>query len=94
VGSISEEIENMAKFKVTDHFMVPDHILLSEKDVETVLKQYKITRDQLPKIKQSDPCIRSLEAKGEVTDPGKIVKIVRKSETAGEVVAYRVIIEG
>ena len=84
----------MAKFKVSDHFMVPEHILLNDKEAEAVMKQYKIKRDQLPKIKQSDPCIRSLEAKGEVTDPGKIVRIVRKSETAGEVVAYRVIIEG
>jgi DNA-directed RNA polymerase subunit H len=84
----------MAKFKVSDHFMVPEHILLNAKETEAVMKQYKITRDQLPKIKQSDPCIRAIEAKGEVTEPGKIIKIVRKSETAGEVVAYRVIIEG
>jgi len=84
----------MAKFKVSDHFMVPEHILLTAKETEVVMKQYKIARDQLPKIKQSDPCIRAIEAKGSVTEPGMIIKIVRKSETAGEVVAYRVIIEG
>jgi len=84
----------MAKFKVTDHFMVPEHVVLDPKEAESVLKQYKITRDQLPKIKQSDPCLRALEAKGDNTDPGRIVKIRRKSDTAGEVIAYRVIIEG
>ena len=84
----------MAKFKVTDHFMVPEHILLTEKEAEAVLKQYKIQRDQLPRIRQSDPCIRAIEARGEVTDPGKLVKIVRRSDTAGESVAYRVITDG
>ena len=84
----------MAKFKVSDHFMVPEHILLTDKEAEAIMKQYKIDHDQLPKIKQSDPCIRAIEAKGELPDIGKIIKIVRKSETAGEVVAYRVIIEG
>lgn len=84
----------MAKFKVTDHFMVPEHTILEPKEAEGVLKQYKIVRDQLPKIKQSDPCIRALEAKGDNTDQGRIVRIRRKSDTAGEAIAYRVIIEG
>lgn len=84
----------MAKFKVSDHFMVPEHTILDQKELEAIMKQYKITRDHLPKIKQSDPCIRALEAKGENTDPGHVVRIRRKSDTAGEVIAYRVIIEG
>ena len=84
----------MAKFKVSDHFLVPDHVLLDPKEEKKVLKEYGITKDHLPKIRQSDPCIRAIEAKGDPVDPGRIVKIVRRSETAGEAVAYRIVVEG
>lgn len=84
----------MAKFKVTDHKMVPDHILLTSKEEKEICKKYCITKDHLPKIRQSDPCIRSLEARGEPIIPGRVLKIVRRSETAGVAIAYRVVIEG
>lgn len=84
----------MAKFKVSDHFLVPEHILLDSKEEKKVLKEYNITKEHLPKIRSSDPCIRALEVQlGKNIDPGSIVKIVRRSETAGESVAYRIVIE-
>jgi len=84
----------MAKFKVSDHFLVPEHILLEKKEEKKVLKKYRIMKEHLPKIRQSDPCIRAIEAKGDPVDPGRIVKIVRKSETAGVAIAYRIVVEG
>jgi DNA-directed RNA polymerase subunit H len=84
----------MAKFKVSDHFLVPEHILLDKKEEEKVLNEFKITKEHLPKIRQSDPCIRAIEAKGETVEPGMMVRIIRKSDTAGEAVAYRVVVEG
>jgi DNA-directed RNA polymerase subunit H len=76
------------KFNVLEHQLVPEHILLSEEEVEEVLTRYKITRGQLPKIKTSDVVVKQIEAK-----PGDVLKIVRKSLTAGKAIAYRLVIE-
>jgi DNA-directed RNA polymerase subunit H len=42
----------------------------------------------LPRILETDPAIKEMSPK-----PGDVVKIVRKSETAGESVYYRVVIK-
>lgn len=80
----------MAKvFDVMKHELVPRHEVLSEADAQAVLQKYGITPDQLPKIYASDPAARAIRAR-----PGQIVKIKRKSPTAGEHIAYRLVIEG
>jgi len=71
------------------HDLVPKHELLNEKDKEELLKQYGIELKQLPRILVSDPAIKELGAK-----VGDVVKIVRKSETAGEYKYFRVVIKG
>jgi DNA-directed RNA polymerase subunit H len=68
--------------------LVPEHILLTEEEAAEVLKRYNITPGQLPKIKTSDVVVKQIGAK-----PGDILKITRKSLTAGKAVAYRLIIE-
>ena len=79
---------------VLGHILVPDHIPLSDKESKEVLEKYCITKDQLPKIHISDPAIRDMDrGKGEVKE-GDIVKIIRKSKTAGESIAYRLVIGG
>ena len=70
---------------------MPEHHLLSEEDSDAVLTQLGMTRDQLPKIKKSDAGIKVLESVHGPIDEGRIVKIVRKSETAEEFVAYRLV---
>ncbi len=51
-------------------------------------------REQLPKIKRSDPAIRLLERSlGETIEEGRVVKVIRRSHTAGVFVAYRVVVE-
>ena len=69
--------------------MVPKHVLLNQDEAERVLNKYRIKPYQLPKINTSDPAVRAIKAQ-----PGDIVKILRKSHTAGEAVAYRYVIEG
>ena len=60
-----------------------------------MLSEKGITRDQLPKIKQSDPGIKVLEnIHGRPIEEGSVIKIVRKSETAQEFVAYRLVTRG
>ncbi|MEM2167897.1 MAG: DNA-directed RNA polymerase subunit H, partial [Candidatus Bathyarchaeia archaeon] len=54
-----------------------------------VLEKYRIEPYKLPRIKTSDPIIRVIGAK-----PGDIVKITRRSPTAGESVYYRYVVEG
>jgi len=70
------------------HELVPEHIVLSEKESEEVLKKYNVRYDQLPKILSTDPVAISIGAK-----PGQIIKIIRKSPTAEQAVVYRVVIE-
>jgi DNA-directed RNA polymerase subunit H len=68
--------------------LVPEHTLLTEEEAAIVLKKYNITPGQLPKIKTSDVVVKQMGVK-----PGDILKITRKSLTAGKAVAYRLVIE-
>lgn len=77
------------KFDLFDHVLVPNHLLLSEEEAKEVLKKYRIKPYQLPHLKASDPAARAIEAK-----TGSIIKIIRKSPTAGEAIAYRYVIDG
>ena len=84
-------------FNILEHTLVPEHILLSEEEAAKVLADLKLTKDQLPKIRKSDAAIRALERTntvGHPIEPGSIIKVVRKSETAEEFVAYRVVVVG
>jgi len=76
------------KFNVLEHELVPDHVLLSEDEVAEVLNKYNISKGQLPKIKSSDVVVKQIDAK-----PGDVVKITRKSLTAGTATAYRLVID-
>ncbi|MEE9115902.1 MAG: DNA-directed RNA polymerase subunit H [Thermoplasmata archaeon] len=78
-------------FNVMEHQLVPEHRLLSEKEAQKVLSDLKISKEQLPKIKFTDPCIKILGQNEEVKE-GMVVKITRASPTAGRSMAYRLII--
>ena len=76
------------------HILVSEHHLLSEEEAEVVLSQLKVERDKLPKIKMDDPAIQYLASiHGEIKE-GSVIRIIRKSETAGEFIAYRLVIKG
>ncbi len=76
------------KISSLKHTLVPEHILLSEEEAKLVLEKYRVRPSQLLFIKSSDPAARDIKAK-----PGDIIKVVRKSSTAGEAIAYRYVIE-
>jgi len=82
------------EFNVLEHELVPEHHLLNEKDAEKILKGLKLTKDQLPKMKLSDPCIRALDAISGPVNEGMVVKIVRRSSTSGISVCYRLVVRG
>ncbi len=77
----------MANFDVTQHFMVPKHLILSDKEAESLLEQFKVTRDELPKIKISDPAIVNLKPK-----LGDIVRIEKESIFKDPINYYRVVV--
>ena len=78
-------------FNVMEHQLVPEHRLLNEKQVQKVTSDLKISKEQLPKIKFADPCIKILSQNHEVKE-GMVAEITRASETAGRSKAYRLII--
>jgi len=76
------------KFKVDKHILIPKHSKLSESQKEKLLEKYNISVKELPRILKTDPAIISLGAK-----PGDVIKITRKSQTAGEAIFYRVVVD-
>ena len=68
---------------------INQHVKLSEKEKEAVFKKYNITLTELPKILKDDPAIQGLGAKS-----GDVIKIVRKSLTAGESLIHKYVVEG
>ena len=81
------------EFNVLEHEMVPEHHLLSKEEEAEVLKRYGIGKDQLPKIRKNDPCIKTLEEiLDEDIEEGRLIKIVRINAIAGVSEAYRVVV--
>lgn len=76
------------KIDIFSHELVPKHILLGKEEAEKLLNELNIYPEQLPWIKKSDPAAVAIGAK-----PGDIIKIIRKSSTAGEVVIYRYVVD-
>src|SRR5439155_27068993 len=77
---------------VLEHQLVPEHRLVPEEEAERVLKALNITRDQLPKIRKSDPVIQVLEKIEGPIEEGRIIRVTRVSGTAGVSEAYRLVI--
>ncbi|TLZ70832.1 MAG: DNA-directed RNA polymerase subunit H [Methanobacteriota archaeon] len=80
------------KFNVLQHRLVPEHRLLEDDEAQRVLAGLRITSDQLPKIKKTDPVIHVLEQIHGPIEEGRIIKITRISETAGISEAYRLVV--
>ena len=84
-----KEAEKERSYNIFDHQIVPKQELLSKKEAEDLMKEFHIRPHQLPYIITSDPVAITLGAK-----MGDIVRIARKSPTAGEVVVYRYVVDG
>jgi len=73
---------------VPDHIYVPKHEILSIQEAREVLKKYNCKPTELPLIFVTDPAILGLGVK-----PGDMIKITRKSPTAGISLYYRYVVE-
>ena len=78
----------MKRVDVSKHVLIPKHAVLSQREKADLLERYNITISSLPRILKEDPAIARFSAKD-----GDVVKIIRKSLTAGESTFYRVIVD-
>lgn len=76
-------------FDVLKHVYVPKHKVTPKREADEIISRYNAKHEQLPFIFLSDPALKNLEVK-----PGDLIKITRKSPTAGESVYYRYVVEG
>ena len=76
------------EFNILNHELVPEHTILSKEEEKEVLDKFKIKPENLPKILINDPVVKAIGAK-----EGNILKIVRKSKTAGTSLYYRIVVK-
>ncbi|GGP21171.1 DNA-directed RNA polymerase subunit H [Thermocladium modestius] len=75
--------------RALDHELVPKAELVPMDEAKAILKKLNVAPWQLPWIRAQDPLIKALGAK-----PGSVVRIYRKSPTAGEIIFYRIVVSG
>jgi len=71
-----------------EHIYVPKHEIITKKEAEGVLEKYHCKATELPLIFATDPAIIGLGVK-----PGDMIKVTRKSATAGDSFYFRYVIE-
>lgn len=79
------------------HRLAPPHEVLSEEETRRVLEELETVPERLPKILVSDPGLQTDPKFPAARDAGenllgRLVRIRRPSATAGEAIAYRLIV--
>ena len=92
LGAKKKKVELLPKsfpvFDIFEHALVPRHEILTEKERSDLLAKYKVKPYQMPQVKSTDPAVKAIGAK-----PGDVLRVIRKSSTAGEHLAYRYVVE-
>lgn len=71
-----------------DKTVFAKHEVLSEEEAKKILEKYKVSEDELPRIKKEDAALTDMTCR-----VGSIIKITRKSITADKAVYYRVVVD-
>ena len=69
--------------------MIPKHELLTREEAAQVLARFNSISSQFPYIQATDAIAKEIGAK-----PGDMVRVTRRSETAGSSTYYRYVVEG
>jgi DNA-directed RNA polymerase subunit H (RpoH/RPB5) len=83
-------IENIKRlqYNILNHSLVPEHTIITDKEVDEVMKKYNIKdKIEFPDISRFDPVARVIGLR-----PGNVCKIIRPSKTAITTEYYRVCI--
>jgi len=92
LGAKKKGIELLPKtfpaFDLFEHKLVPKHEMLTDQEKQDLLARYRVHPYQLPQISSMDPCVKAIGAK-----PGDVLRVIRKSSTAGEHMSYRYVVE-
>jgi DNA-directed RNA polymerase subunit H (RpoH/RPB5) len=84
---VIESIKRL-QFNILKHVIVPEHRVMTDKEVKDIMVKYNITHtNQLPDISRFDPVARVIGLR-----PGQVCHIIRPSKTAIEANYYRVCI--
>lgn len=83
--NIEQFVETDLVINITKHVLMPKYEVLSPEEKYDFLKSTRILESQLPRIMYTDPVSKYFGIKR-----GDILKIIRKSETSGIYIMYRI----
>ena len=102
---LEQFLESELLINITEHELVPEHVVMTTDEKQELLTRYKLKENQLMRIQAGDPVARYFGLKrGTVrcllrqcmdninTDLFQVVKIIRSSETAGRYISYRLVV--
>jgi len=83
---LEQFMESELLVNVTEHELVPEHLVLSAAEKAELLARYKLKDHQLPRMQIGDTIARYYGLK-----KGEVIKIIRASPTSGRYVTYRIV---
>lgn len=85
--TMEDFLESEMLINITEHELVPQHVLLTTEEKEELFSRYRLKESQLMKMLSTDPVARYYGYKR-----GQVIKIIRKSDTAGRYVTHRLVV--
>ena len=79
--------EIILNYDISNHVLVPEHVIVPKDEVKEIAEKFHCKVESLPIISNIDPMVKKLQAQ-----PGDVIKITRKSSTAGMSIYYRLVV--
>ena len=79
-------LEEEREINILKHELVPEHTIMKAEEVAELIGKLGVVAQQLPKILTTDPVVKAIGAK-----IGDVIRIERKSPTAGKTTYYRIV---